>query len=107
MPETQVFTPKEASQYLKINSQVLQKYLRQGVLPARKVGRQWRISKLALDFWLAPSLARFLPRAAAWQEIFSWGDKIGEKVNLSEEEISKEVRDLRQKRGFGSKSRSR
>jgi excisionase family DNA binding protein len=106
MLETQVFTPKEASQYLKINSQVLQKYLRQGILPARKVGRQWRLSKLALDFWLAPSLARFLPRAAAWQEIFSLGDQIGEKISLSEDEVLKEVRDLRKKRGLKFKGRS-
>lgn len=102
----QILTTKETASYLRINPQVLEKYLRGGAIPARKVGRQWRISKLALDLWLAPSLAEILPRLFLWQEIFSAGDKIGERVTLSDEKILRMVKTLRNKRDFIIKSRS-
>lgn len=106
MLNTQVLTTKEAAEYLKINDQVLEKYLREGVVPARKVGRQWRISKLALDLWLAPSLAKILPRQLLWDEIFSIGDKIGSKVKISENKTLQEIKNLRRKSGISLKSRS-
>ena len=107
MLNTQVFTTKEAAEYLKINKQVLEKYLRQGDVPARRVGRQWRISKLALDLWLAPSLASILPRLSVWQEAFSLGDTIGKRVSLSDEKILETVKSLRKERGIKLASRSR
>lgn len=106
MLNTQVLTTKEAAEYLKINDQVLEKYLREGKVPAKKVGRQWRISKLALDLWLAPSLAKILPRQLLWDEIFSLGDKIANVVDLSEKEVVSEVKNLRKKSGISLKSRS-
>jgi|SRR3989338_1408581 len=106
MLNTQVLTTKEAAEYLKINDQVFEKYLRQGKIPARKVGRQWRISKLALDLWLAPSLVKILPRQMLWNEIFSIGDKIGETVKLSEKEVLAEIKNIRKKSGISLKSRS-
>ena len=106
MLNTQVLTTKEAADYLKINNQVLEKYLREGIVPAKKVGRQWRISKLALDLWLAPSLAKILPRQLLWDEVFSVGDKIGSKVNMSEKETLLEIKNLRRKSGISLKGRS-
>ena len=106
MLNTQVLTTKEAAEYLKINDQVLEKYLREGKVPAKKVGRQWRISKLALDLWLAPSLAKILPKQLLWNEIFSIGDKIGSKVNISEKETLQEIKNLRRKSGISLKDRS-
>jgi len=106
MLNNQILTSFEAAEYLKINPQVVEKYFRQGLIPARKVGRQWRISKLALDFWLAPSLAAILPRTFLWQEIFSLGDKIAAETPISEEKILKTIKDIRKKRGFTLKSRS-
>jgi excisionase family DNA binding protein len=96
----EVLTTQEAARYLKINRQVLEKYLRQGEIPAKKVGRQWRINKLALDLWLAPSLASVLPRLLLWQGIFALGDKIGEQVSLSDEQILKTIKDLRKESGI-------
>ena len=106
IPNNQILTVKEAAEYLKINPQVMERYLRRGEVPARKVGKQWRISKLALDLWLAPSLANFLPRLSNWQDIFSIGNAIGKEVDLSDDDILKSVRKLRKDRGIFLKSRS-
>ena len=106
MFNSQIFTTREAAEYLKVNPQVMEKYLREGKVPGKKVGKQWRISQLALDFWLAPSLAAVLPRFFLWQGVFALGDKIGKEVNISDEKILKTVKSLRKKRGFIFKSRS-
>lgn len=107
MLNSQIFTTREAAEYLKVNPQVMEKYLREGKVPGKKVGKQWRVSQLALDFWLAPSLATALPRFFLWQEVFALGDKIGKEVNVSDEKILKTVKSLRKKRGLIFKSRSR
>lgn len=99
MLNNQVFTPLEAADYLKINPRVLEAYLRKDVIPARKVGRQWRVSRLALDLWLAPSLFMMLPRLAAWQEIFVTGDTLVKNKTVSEDQIIQTVGDIRKKRG--------
>lgn len=106
MLNNQVFTPQEAADYLKINPRVLESYLRKDVIPARKVGRQWRVSKLALDLWLAPSLLMMFPRLTAWQEIFAIGDTLANKKIISDEQIIKTVEDIRKKRGLTISDRS-
>jgi len=87
MLNNQVMTTKEAAEYLKINQQVLRRYLRKGEVPARKVGGQWRLNKLALDLWLAPSLEDTLVKVLDWKRIFALGDELGEKVDLPEDKI--------------------
>jgi excisionase family DNA binding protein len=106
MLNNQILTTKEAAKYLKINRQVLEKYLRKGQIPARKIGRQWRLSKLALDLWLSPSLAALLPSIQGWKQIFSLGDKIKTEKPLTNEKILKEVEKLRKKSGSSPKSSS-
>lgn len=106
MLNNQVFTTKEAAQYLRINKQVLERYLREGIVPARKLGRQWRVSKLALDLWIAPSLGQVLPRMFLWQEIFNLGDQISKKVSLTDEKILYTLSKIRKERGITLKSRS-
>jgi len=95
MLNTQVLTPIEAAEYLKVNPQVLEKYLRGGAIPARKVGRQWRISKLGLDLWLAPELAAVFPRLITWNRIFSLGDQIGAITSLTDADILESVAKIR------------
>lgn len=95
MLNTTVLTPKEAASYLKLNPQILEKYLRRGVLPARKVGRQWRLSKLALDLWLAPELSTIFPRLMLWSQIFSLGDEIGKNSPLTDESILQTIKGIR------------
>jgi excisionase family DNA binding protein len=50
-----VLTPEEAAAYLKLNPRTVQEYLRDGVIPARKIGRFWRVSRQCLDDWLGSS----------------------------------------------------
>lgn len=106
MLNNQIFTSREAADYLKINPRVFEQYLRQDIIPARKVGRQWRLSKLALDLWLAPSLLTAWPKLTAWQEIFTLGDELASEKVVSDEEILKTVRNIRKKRGLTIKNRS-
>lgn len=47
-----VLTPEEAAAYLKLNPRTMQEYLRDGLIPARKIGRFWRVSRQCLDDWL-------------------------------------------------------
>lgn len=51
--EQKPLTVNEASDYLRISSKTLTGLLMRGEIPARRIGRQWRIFKPALDRWLA------------------------------------------------------
>jgi len=51
--EEKPLTVNEAAYYLRISSKTLTGLLTKGEIPARRVGRQWRILKPALDRWLA------------------------------------------------------
>lgn len=106
MLDTQILTPKEAADYLKVSPQVVRKQLRRGEIPARKIGRQWRIHKLALDLWLSPFLAQVVPRIDLWGKVFDLGTQIGRKLNLTEQEILKEVTAFRKEHGIGLARRS-
>ena len=95
----EIFTKKEAAEYLKINPQVMERYLRVGEIPAKKVGRQWRISRLALELWLAPSLAGVLGRLMKWEEIFDLGKKLRTDLK-TEAVVLKRVKEVRRKHGI-------
>lgn len=47
-----VLTIEELSTYLKISKSSLYKIVREGKIPAQKVGRHWRFRKRAIDLWL-------------------------------------------------------
>ena len=51
--ENRPFNVDVAAQFLRIGKTTLFKLLRSGKLPAKKIGRQWRISRLALENYLA------------------------------------------------------
>ncbi len=46
-------TAREAAQALRVDVKTVQEAIRDGGLPARLVGKGWRISPRALDEWLA------------------------------------------------------
>jgi excisionase family DNA binding protein len=48
----EVMTLKDLAGYLKIPVSTIYKFVREGKIPAQKVGRQWRFSKSAIDHWL-------------------------------------------------------
>lgn len=44
----EVFTVKEAAEYLRISEMTVLRLANQGFLPGAKIGRQWRFSKEAI-----------------------------------------------------------
>lgn len=47
-----VLTLRELSIYLKIPESSLYKIVREGIVPAKKIGKHWRFSKNAIDQWI-------------------------------------------------------
>jgi excisionase family DNA binding protein len=47
-----VLTLEELSSYLKIPKSTVYKLVREGKIPAQKVGRHWRFRKETIDRWL-------------------------------------------------------
>jgi excisionase family DNA binding protein len=43
-----LYTPAEAAEYLKVNEQTVRRYLREGKLKGRVLGRVWLITESAL-----------------------------------------------------------
>ena len=55
MPENgpgAILTVDEISDYLKIPKSTIYKLVREGKIPAQKIGRHWRFRKEAIDLWL-------------------------------------------------------
>lgn len=52
MPVHEVLTPEEAAEYLRVDPQTIYRPLREGKLPGARIGRQWRISRQALEEFL-------------------------------------------------------
>lgn len=48
----EIMSPQEAAEYLGISRVTLYKLLKNGEVPAKKFGDQWRISKAVLDKFL-------------------------------------------------------
>lgn len=46
------FTPREVSELLRVSVYTVRRWIRQGDLPAYKVGRGWRVSATAIEAWL-------------------------------------------------------
>ena len=47
-----IYTVQEVSRYLRTSKSNIYEYARKGILPGRKIGKQWRFHKEALDAWL-------------------------------------------------------
>ena len=48
-----ILTVDEISDYLKIPRSTIYKLVREGKIPAQKIGRHWRFRKEAVDSWLS------------------------------------------------------
>lgn len=47
--ETDIMTPEEVADFLRLNRETVYRNLRRGQLPGIKVGSQWRVSRAALN----------------------------------------------------------
>jgi len=52
---TELMTVEEVADYLRVTKKTIYRLLRQGKIPATKVGHQWRFDKAAIDKWLQRS----------------------------------------------------
>jgi excisionase family DNA binding protein len=50
--ERSFLTPREVSGMLRVSTQTVRRWIKQGKLPAYRVGRAWRIKRADLDAWL-------------------------------------------------------
>lgn len=48
----ELLTVEEVAAYLKMNPQVVRRWLREKKLPGVKIGKEWRIDKQAIDYIL-------------------------------------------------------
>jgi len=51
----ELMTLEEVADYLRVTKTTVYRLLRQGKIPANKVGRQWRFDKTSIDKWLRRS----------------------------------------------------
>jgi len=51
-----VMTSVEAAEYLKMHVKTVCRLAKEGKIPARKVGSEWRFLRTVLDSWLAEAL---------------------------------------------------
>ncbi len=52
-PDDNILTLQELATYLKIPESTLYKIVREGGVPAQKIGKHWRFNKKAIDSWIA------------------------------------------------------
>lgn len=50
--ELSFLTPQEVSRFLRVSVYTVRRWIKQGDLPAYKVGRKWRIKEEAIQEWL-------------------------------------------------------
>jgi excisionase family DNA binding protein len=50
--EAATLTVPQLAKYLKLSLGTTYQYLRQGIIPARRIGRRWVISRRRIDVWL-------------------------------------------------------
>lgn len=53
---SQVMTSVEAADYLKMHVKTVCRLAKEGKIPAKKVGSEWRFLRTVLDSWLAETL---------------------------------------------------
>jgi len=48
----EIMTTKEMAKYLKLHEITICKYVREGKIPAIRIGRSWRFDKEVIDKWI-------------------------------------------------------
>lgn len=55
--QDEIMTVAEVAEYLKMKPQTIYKWLQDGMIPAAKLGREWRFRKSVIDAWLDKKMA--------------------------------------------------
>ncbi len=62
MIENKLLNVKELCQYLKIPKPTLYMFLRKRLIPAAKIGKQWRFNRDSIDKWMADKEKYYMDR---------------------------------------------
>jgi excisionase family DNA binding protein len=80
----EIFTPKQAADYLQVDKETIYRYIRQGKLVASKLGRKYRIPKGSIDLllWATRTRDDITLREYTGREIASFmrADKLDEEA---------------------------
>jgi excisionase family DNA binding protein len=79
MDYTEIMTVREAAQFLRVSRNTLYRCLKQGDLPGRRIGREWRLLKSELIRWM---------RSYSTEEIWT------KEFNQALEELRQEIRQV-------------
>ncbi len=52
MVDKEILDAEDVAQLLNVSTMVVYKMLREGEMPGRKIGREWRIRRVTLDAWI-------------------------------------------------------
>jgi excisionase family DNA binding protein len=72
-PGTDVLTLGEAAAYLRLPEQEVLRLVREQDLPARPVGKEWRLFKAAIQEWLSQPLSK-TKQEGIWAFAGAWKD---------------------------------
>ncbi|HDR91025.1 MAG TPA: DNA-binding protein, partial [candidate division Zixibacteria bacterium] len=53
----EIMTVADVAEYLKMKPQTIYKWLQDGMIPAAKLGKEWRFKKSVIDAWLDEKIA--------------------------------------------------
>jgi excisionase family DNA binding protein len=56
--QREILNLEEAAAYLGVSTKTFHKVLHEGEMPGRKVGREWKFSRRALEKWIGDSRSR-------------------------------------------------
>ena len=56
MSADMIMTVEEVAKYLKLKPQTVYKWAQEGLLPAAKLGKEWRFRRRILDEWIDTSI---------------------------------------------------
>ncbi|MBN1583462.1 MAG: helix-turn-helix domain-containing protein [Anaerolineae bacterium] len=51
-PTPEMLTVAQVAEYLHLHALTVRRLLKDGTIPARKVGREWRINRVELNRWI-------------------------------------------------------
>lgn len=72
MSEKEILTVKEVSRYLGIHPLTVQKYAREGKIPAFKIGTDWRFHKKYIEKWIREQMSSNLKDKALKNSLFEF-----------------------------------
>jgi len=70
----EIMTPEQVAEYLQLATETVYRFIREGLLPASRIGRQYRVSKSHLEYFLMATCTAggASPRQFSRGDVGSW-----------------------------------